>query len=146
MSHAVRAKILAIGFAVVAMLGCGDTKSTFTSTATISGAPTKPSGDGYSKKLVGVWEGKENLGDKEFKVTIEFTTDGSLKVQMDELAMKGTYKVVKEEGKTVTIDTEMAFEGAPAQKKKMTAIFEDADNITMSPTDMPDPKKLKRKS
>jgi hypothetical protein len=146
MSHAVRAKILAVGFAVVAMVGCGDTKTTLKVTVATSVTLAKPSGDGYSKKLVGVWEGKENLGDKEFKVTIEFTTDGSLKVQMDELAMKGTYKVVKEEGKTVTIDTEMAFEGAPAQKKTMTAIFEDADNITMSATDQPDPKKLKRKS
>jgi hypothetical protein len=114
----------------------------------------KPGDETYAKKLVGVWEGTEEgpKGDKPETATIEFKADNTMKIAAGPFEMKGTWKVVKEEGKTVTIDTEMSspFDEpgkGPAKTKAMSfsIVFDDANNITMTPTYKNDPKKLKRK-
>jgi hypothetical protein len=145
---------IALGLGIALMIGC-DNKSGSTSSGAVSGsgaAPSKNGGgdDGYGKKLVGVWEGK----DKEETMTVEFKADGGMKISMGPIELKGTYKVVKEDDKTVTFDAELAFEGfgdpkapAKADKKTLTATFEDANTIVMQHVgDKPDPRKLKRKT
>jgi hypothetical protein len=112
--------------------------------------------EAYGKKLVGVWEGTEEgaKGDKPETVTVEFKADNTLRIAMGPFELTGTWKVTKEEGKTVTIDTEVTFPGFPEMKDKPKAdqktfnvVFEDANTIVMSQVgDKPDPKKLKRKS
>jgi hypothetical protein len=114
-------------------------------------------GDSYGKKLVGVWEGKpegadapKELGD--LKVTMEFKADGGLKMALGPFEVTGTYKVTKEDGKTVTIDTEVTpaalgeLKGTGKNEKKtLTAVFEDADTMTLSQAGEK-PVKMKRKS
>jgi hypothetical protein len=131
-----------VGLALAAVMGC-DGKSS-------SPAAPGAKADGYGAKIVGTWEGKD--GDKkEDEVTVEFKADGALKFVMGPFDMAGTYKVAKEDGKTVTLETEMASpfakdkEKAETQKKTFTVTFDDADTMTMTPTDKPDPKKFKRK-
>lgn len=151
-------RICAVMLGLCFVLATGCDKSGTTSgggTNTSGSAPSKVGGgeDTYAKKLVGVWEGTEDLGGKSETVTIEFKDGGGFRVAMGPLEMKGTWKLVKEEGKNVTVDTEVTLEGfgdakAPAKPDKKTILvaFEDADTVVMSKTgDKPDPKKLKRK-
>jgi hypothetical protein len=133
----------------IALLSAGCDKSATT-------GPGKPGDETYGKKLVGVWEGTEEgkKGEKPETVTVEFKADNTMKIIMGPFALAGTWKVAKEEGKTVTIDTEVTLDipelkekdKPKADKKTFTVTFEDANNITLTPTDKPDPKKLKRKS
>jgi hypothetical protein len=119
-------------------------------------APGKPPDERYSRKLVGVWEGTEEVGkgDKPETVTVEFKADNGLRIAMGPFEMTGSWKLVKEEGKTVTIDTEVTLAGFPGGKdqqkpdtKTLNIVFEDANTIVMSHVgDKPDPKKLKRKT
>jgi hypothetical protein len=143
---------IGLGLSIALTIGC-ENKSGSTS----SGAATITSGGGadtYAKKLVGVWEGKLDFGGKDAPMTVEFKADGSMKISMGgEFESKGTYKVVKEEAKVVTVDTETSNpfadpKGAPKMDKKtMTATFEDANTIVLQHVgDKPDPLKLKRKS
>ena len=134
------------GLLGVVFLAAGCEKSSTTS--------GKPGDETYAKKLVGVWEGTEE-GPKAGKpetVTVEFKADNTMKIAMGPFEMKGTWKVAKEEGKTVTIDTEVTLDipelkdKQKADKKTFTVTFDDENNITMTPTDKADPKKLKRKS
>lgn len=149
---------IALGLGIALTIGC-DNKSASTSSGGVSAstaAPSKAGGgeDSYGKKLVGAWEGKEKFGDKEEPVSLEFKADGSMKMSMGPFEMKGTYKVVKEEGKTVTLDTEMTIEGfgdpkAPAKpdKKTLKATFEDANTVVLEKIgEKPDPLKFKRKT
>jgi hypothetical protein len=57
--------------------------------------------------------------------------------------------LAKEEGKTMTIDTEVSIKGfgepGKSDKKSFTIVFDDADTITMTRTDKAEPKKFKRK-
>ena len=113
----------------------------------------KPGDETYAKKLVGTWEGSEDGPKGKETVTVEFKADGAMKFIMGPFDMTGTYKVTKEEGKTVTIDSEMTLGGlegvkdAPKpDKKTFTVTFEDANTMVMSPTDKKDPKTFKRKS
>lgn len=111
---------------------------------------------GYGKKLVGTWEGGDDatpLG-KMGVVTVEFKADGGMKMVVGPIDITGTYKVVKEDGKVLTVETELTMAGMgdlkmgtkdKDKKQSFTVTFEDDDTITMSPTDKPDPKKLKRK-
>jgi hypothetical protein len=114
-------------------------------------------GDSYGKKLVGVWEGKPEGADApkglpDLKITMEFKADGGLKMAIGPFETTGTYKVTKEDGKTVTLDTEVTSaalgesKGTGTNKKEtLTAVFEDADTVVISKAgDMPI--KLKRKS
>jgi hypothetical protein len=112
---------------------------------------------GYAQKLVGTWEGTDSdLQDKDGKaavVTVVFTADGTMTAAMGPFDLRGTYKVTKEDGKTLTLDTEQTFDmpglkakdDNKAKSVRMTVTFDGDDVITMSPTDKKDPKQLKRK-
>ena len=75
-------------------------------------------------------------------VTLEFKGDGGLSMVMGPFKMKGTYKVTKEDGKTLMMDTEMTIEGfddpmgkAKPDKKAMKVVFTDDNTIVMSKTE-----------
>jgi hypothetical protein len=139
------AKILAVGLALVALVGCRDTKTTFAVTVATSGAAAKPSADFYSKKLVGVWEGTAPK-DPDRKVTLEFKADATLTFTIGGMLVPGTYRIMKEEGKVVTLVTELKYADEKESKTTMKATFDDADSMTMTPVDKNDPVRLKRKS
>ena len=131
---------------VVLSAGCDKSSTT---------PPGKPGDETYGKKLVGVWEGTdpEMKSPKGESMTMEFKADGGFNVSMGaDAIITGTWKLVKEEGKTLTIDTEASFVGfgdpkapAKADKKTLSLVFEDADTIVMSGGDKPKTEKLKRK-
>jgi len=143
----------------VAVLSAGCDKSA-------TSGPGKPGDETYAKKLVGVWEGSpEGEGAKLGPFTVEFKADNGFRFAMggpsekDQLAFTGTWKVVKEEGKTVTVETETEnpFAGlggakdgkglAKTEKKLLSIAFEDANSMVMSKVgEKPDPIKFKRKS
>jgi hypothetical protein len=114
-------------------------------------APTKDSPDSNAKKMVGVWEGTEDFGGKTETITLEFKKDGVMTINLGPFKLTGTYKVTKEDGKAVHIDSELTIEGfgddkSKVDKKSLKVEFDDADNITVSKAgDKPDPKKFKRK-
>jgi hypothetical protein len=150
-----RINAVALAFCIIVAAGCekSGTSGGSGTVYTPSSTSVKGAGDeAYSKKLVGVWEGKEDVGGKDADVTVEFKADGSMKMAMGPFEMKGTWKVTKEEGKTVTLDTEMTIDlGDPklptkSDKKTLTAAFEDANTIVLQKVgEKPDPLKLKRK-
>jgi hypothetical protein len=117
-------------------------------------------GGGYGKKLVGTWEasapsGENNPFAKLGSMTVEYKADGGLRIAMGPIEMTGTYKVVKEDGKVVTVEAEMTGgkmgdlkmdpKDKGESKQTFTVTFEDDDTITMDPKDKPEPMKLKRK-
>jgi len=123
-------------------------------TGDLTAAPIKPEkgkDDEYSKKLVGVWEGKEEAkdGGKPETLTVEFKADGSFKITMGPFDVIGTWMSVKEEGKTLTVDTEATLAGLgkdKSQKKTFSIVFDDVNTIVMSPAGAKaDPKTLRRK-
>jgi hypothetical protein len=114
----------------------------------------------YGKKLVGTWEGTEQPpgGGKAEVITFEFKADGTMRLAGGPIELTGTYKVVKEDGKTLTLDTEVTGLNIGGQtlgdekakpkgdKKTLTVVFEDDDTIVMTPADgKQEAKKLKRK-
>ena len=142
---ALAAVLIAVGLTAAA--GCEKAGTTTASSA--------KGEEPYGKKLVGVWEGSEELAPgKSETVTVEFKADQGFKVAMGPFDMTGTWKLLKEEGKTVTVETEVtmpAFGEAKgpgkSDKKTFTVAFEDADTVVMTEVGgKPDPKKLKRKS
>jgi hypothetical protein len=143
-----RVKVILLCAAVVGAVGYDPFS------ATVFGAPQK-NADGFSKKLVGIWEGTDDdFKDKDGKggvVTVEFKADGKLKINLGPFDLTGTYKVAKEDGKTLTVDTEVSLAGFPGKgesksdKKTFSITFENDNTIVMSPTDKKDPKTLKRK-
>jgi hypothetical protein len=120
--------------------------------------PGKPQDETYGKKLVGVWEGTPEGPEAALgPFTVEFRADNGFKLSMgpanDRLEMPGTWKLVKEEGKTVTVDAEFSPPGGdpkgPKKTEKMTYSieFQDANSIVMSKVGgKPDPVKMTRKS
>jgi hypothetical protein len=135
----------------VALLSAGCEKSATT-------GPGKPADETYGKKLVGVWEGTpEGKDDFPGPITFEFKADNSLKMTLGaaekkSFEMTGSWKLVKEEGKTLTLDSEMTspFDDPKGpkktQKKTLSVVFDDADTITISEVgEKPNPLKLKRK-
>jgi hypothetical protein len=144
-----RLALLTAALGAIAAAGC-ETNGT-----SATGGPGKPAEETYAKKLVGVGEGTEEMapGEKPETVTVEFKADGGFKVAMGPFDMAGTWKLAKEEGKTVTVDTEVSFpnfgeEKGPGKtdKKVFSIVFEDANAIVMTQVGgKPDPKKLKRK-
>ncbi|HKB03181.1 MAG TPA: hypothetical protein VKD90_13225 [Gemmataceae bacterium] len=146
MSTTRRVGVVLLGAAIAFAAGCEKSSTT-------GGA-----GEAYSKKLVGVWEGKEDLGGKEMTVNVEFKDGGGIKITLDAggkepLEMSGTWKLVKEEGKTLTVETQMALD-IPELKEKVpgktdtksfTIVFDDENSITMTQVGKPDAKNLKRK-
>lgn len=156
MSKLWRTNLIAFSCCVLAIAsGCDKKGSTV---APVPGGPSVPpkADDAlYSKKLIGTWEGSEDLGGgKTVKLTAEFKGDGSFKFLMGSDEMKGTWKLVKEEGKTVTVSTDITIDGigdpkAPRKLDKMTvkAVFEDDNTVVISKEGKePDPIKFKRKS
>ncbi len=156
MSKLWRTNLVAFGLCVLAFASGCDKKAS--SGAAVPGGPTAPpKADAalYSKKLIGTWEGTVDVGEgKTGQITTEFKGDGSFKSAMGPFEMKGTWKLVKEEGKAVTVSTEAAIVGIgdPSALPKMNkltfqVVFEDANTVVMSEVGgKPDPIKLKRKS
>jgi hypothetical protein len=144
-----RASFLAVGLAAALITGC-DKSATTAAGASTTAAPGKPADSGAGDKLVGVWESVEEAkkgepGDKE---TVDFKKDGGLSI-MGPFELTGTWKLAKDEGKTITIDTELTpkgFEKGKSDKKTFTITFDDANTMTMTPTDNPSPRKFKRKT
>jgi len=125
-------------------------------TADLTAAPIKPEkdkGDEYSKKLVGVWEATEvnKKGGQPDTFTIEFKAGGELKMTVLGFELVGTWKRIKEEGKTVTIDAELSMTDAgkktsPSKTVTLSVVFENGDEAVISVVgDKPEPKILKRK-
>src|SRR3954468_2189686 len=110
MSTALRANCLALGLAAALMAGCDKSPTTAAGGASTSGAPGKPADAGAGKQLVGVWESVEEAkkgekGEPDDKATVEFKADGGLTIAMGPFEMTGTWKLAKDEGKTLTVDT-----------------------------------------
>ncbi len=147
-----RKATLALAAGVLLMAGCDKAGTTGA-----AGGGANKSADSYAKKLVGTWEGTDSdMKDKDGKaavVTVVFAADGKMTTAVGPFDLRGTYKVTKEDGKTLTLDTEQTFDtpgfkGKDDNKPKsvgMTVTFDGDDAITMSPTDKNDPKRLKRK-
>jgi hypothetical protein len=150
MPTALRASFLTLGLAAALITGCDKASST-------------PAGGAASAsdKLVGVWESVEEAKKDEpkkddakkdgpdDKATVEFKKDGGLSIAMGPFEMTGTWKVAKDEGKTVTIDTEVTVKGfgeGKSDKKSFKITFDDDSTMTMTPTDKNDPKKFKKKT
>jgi hypothetical protein len=143
MSVQARCGVLVVGLALVVAVGCDNKSSS-------GGGGGDKKGDGYGAKLVGTWAEVDAPADKKEKddaATVEFKSDGTIKIVMGPFEMAGTYKVAKEDGKAVTFEAVLdhPFEKGKKDTKTFTATFDDADAMTMSPTDKPDPKKFKRK-
>jgi hypothetical protein len=145
--------------AVLAGAGC-DKKASPTSGGQTSGA-----------KLVGTWETEPEQAEvngkkvgKPMSMTAEFKENGELKLDVI-FELKGTWKAVKEEGNTLTIDTEVEMpdfkfeattkdgktveksqESTKKERKTFTITFDGPDAMTMADTgDKPLPMKFKRK-
>jgi|SRR4051812_5583232 len=151
MSTALRANCLALGLAAALMAGCDKSPTTAAGGASTLGASGKPADAGAGKQLVGVWESVEEAkkGEPDDKATVEFNADGGLKIAMGPFEMTGTWKLAKEEGKTLTVDTDVVMKGfgeGKSDKKSFKIVFDDANTMTMTPTEKPDPKKFKRKT
>ena len=154
MSNSWRASAIAFGIGVILITGCDKKGSTPSAAPGGPSVPPKADAALYSKKLVGNWEATEDIGGKAETITMEFKADGAFKLVMGPFDIKGTWKLVKEEGKTVTVSTETTFEGfgdpkapAKANTKTLIAVFEDANTVVISQEgNKPDPKKFKRKS
>lgn len=155
MPTAMRASFLTIGLAVALMTGCDKSPTTpAAGTTTVMHGPGKPGDPGAGKQLVGVWESVEEAkkGAPDEKSTVEFKADGGMAITMGSppkaFELTGTWKLAKDEGKMVTIDTDLTIKGFPdgkSDKKEFKITFDDADTMTMTPADKPDPKKFKRK-
>jgi hypothetical protein len=147
--------------AVLASSGCGKKSSSS------SGQSSGPS----AAKLVGTWQTEPEQAEvngkkvgKSISMTAEFKEDGKLKLDMF-FELNGTWKVVKEEGNTLTIETEVEMpnfkfeattkEGKTVEKtqetkkkerKTFTVTFDGPDAMTMTDVDdKPLPMKFKRK-
>jgi hypothetical protein len=135
--------------AVLASAGCGKKSSP----STPSGQTSELSG----AKLVGTWETEpeqvevngKKVG-KPISMTAEFKENGELKLDVI-FELTGTWKVVKEEGNTFTVDTvvempDFKFESTKKERKTFTITFDGPDAMTMTEVgDKPDPMKFKRK-
>lgn len=146
-----RAITIAFGIGVILIVGCDKKGSTPSAAPGGPSVPPKADAALYSKKLVGNWESTEDIGGKPQTITAEFKSDGGFKLDLGIFDMKGTWRLVKEEGKTVTISTETTIDDAKAPtksiKQTLSVLFEDADTVVITNEgDKPDPKKFKRKS
>ena len=143
----IRMLAVAVGLSICLMAGCDKSGSTGTGSGTGVGTSSPPPSKGgdssYAKKLVGVWEGTEEFDKGKVEtVTLEFKGDGGLSMVMGPFKLTGTYKVTKEDGKTLMMDTEMTIEGfddpkgkAKPDKKEMKVVFTDDNTIVMSKTE-----------
>ena len=158
MFRSLRFNAVLLSSAIVFAAGCEKSSTTGSGGGGSGGTPPRAgkTDDGAGKKLVGTWEGTdESMPDKDGKpvtVTFEFKADGKMAINMGPFDLTGTYKVTKEDGKTLTVDTEMSLpdlggKGAGnSDKKVFTITFENDNTIVMTPTDKKDPKTFKRKA
>ena len=140
----IRMLAVALGLSICLMAGCDKSGTTGTGSGTGVGtsspAPSKGGDSSYAKKLIGVWEGTEEFDKGKVEtVTLEFKGDGGLSMVMGPFKIKGTYKVTKEDGKTVMMDMETTFDDPMAppdkDKKAMKVVFTDDNTIVMSKTE-----------
>ena len=74
-------------------------------------------------------------------ITVVFKADGKLAITMGPFDLIGTWKLTKEDGKALTIDTEMTLpdfggKGENKSDKKVFSItFENDNTIVMTPTE-----------
>jgi hypothetical protein len=150
--------------AVLAGAGCGKKSSPTTSGEQSSGGPS-------GAKLVGTWESEpeqievngKKVGDPK-SMSVEFKKNGELKLDVF-FELTGTWKVVKEEGNTLTIDTEVEMpdfkfeattkdgktveksdKSTKKERKTFTITFDGPDAMTMTDAaEKPRPMKFKRK-
>jgi hypothetical protein len=158
--------LVAVAVAVAAVLsgaGCGK-KSSSSNSGEQTGGPS-------GAKLVGTWETEpeqmevngKKVG-KPMSMTAEFKENGELKLDVI-FELTGTWKVVKEEGNTLTVDTvvempdfkfeattkdgktvEKSEQSTKKERKTFTITFDGPDAMTMTEVgDKPDPMKFKRK-
>jgi hypothetical protein len=105
----------------------------------------------YAEKLVGTWVSADDDHDGKvrFDKIVEFSADGGLNMTDGPADVSGTWKAVKEEGKTLTIESAIwlfGFGDRLPNKKTFLITFEDRDTIVMSMAgDRPNTRKLKRK-
>ncbi len=59
--------------------------------------------DGKTNPLIGKWEMKQKVGDKEITGQLEFTKDLKLKISFMGISFSGTYKVLDKENLEVTV-------------------------------------------
>src|SRR6478752_3344958 len=113
MPTAMRASFLTLGLAAALMAGCDKSATTAAAGAGTTAAPGKPPDSGAANKLVGTWESVDEpkKGEPDDKTTVEFKADGGMKIVMGPFEMTGTWKMAKDEGKTVTIDTDVTMKG-----------------------------------
>jgi hypothetical protein len=127
-------------FAIASAAGCDKSSTT---------PPGKPADETYAKKLIGVWEGTEEFGGKTGPFTIDFKADNSVNIS-GVMQLVGTWKVLKEEGKTVTLEWDIYppdLPDAKGKKKTFSMEFQDPNTIAMSKLEgKPDTRTLKRKS
>jgi len=76
--------------------------------------------------IVGKWQAKEKVGDKEIVATIEFNKDGTMKVTAEGFNFEGKYKLVDDE----TLETEVTIAGQT--KKDTDKIKITKDKITLT--------------
>jgi hypothetical protein len=158
MFRSLRFSAVLLSSAIVFAAGCE--KSGVSGTGASGGTqPGAGKADGAGKKLVGTWEGTdEDMKDKDGKpltVTLEFKADGKMAIKMGgPFDMDGTWKVAKEEGKTLTVDTEMTFPDfggkgpGKSDKETLTIAFENDNTIVITHSEKkgPKPQTLKRKT
>ena len=109
----------------------------------------------YRAKLVGGWATDGTAAGEFGPVTIEFRADGMFEMAIGPIELKGTYKVVKADGRVLTVEADMTDakigdlkvdpRDGDDRRKMFEVTFDGADTITMDPKDKPDPLKLKRK-
>src|SRR5262245_59613065 len=108
-----RAGFFALGVAAALFTGCDKSATTPAGSSTTTAGPGKPADSGASSKLVGTWESVEEAkkGEPDLKATMEFKADGGITITMGNppmtLELTGTWKMAKDDGKTVTIDTDL---------------------------------------
>ncbi|HVK07885.1 MAG TPA: hypothetical protein VM597_03810 [Gemmataceae bacterium] len=145
MSVQARCGVFVVALALASAAGCDNKSSSAAGGGDKKGDAGKA--DGYAAKLVGTWlEADAPADKKDDAARVEFKADAGMKIEMGPFEMAGTYKVTKDDGKTVTFEAllDHPFEKGKKDTKTFTATFDDADTMTMTPTDKSDPKKFKR--
>lgn len=150
-----RFKAALLSAAVLFAAGCdkSGTELAVRTSSTGSAGRAAPA-DEPGKNLVGTWEATEDdVYDKNgpSRTTVEFKADGRMSFKTGPVEMNGSWKVAKEEGKVLTVDTEMMVPDSGGKreknsdKKTFVITFENENTVVMTPTGKKDPMTLKRK-
>ena len=76
--------------------------------------------------IVGVWKGKDKVGDKEIEMTMEFTKDGALKMEMMGLKIDGKYKFADDNN----VEVEFSLGGQTIKQKLKVEATKDKLSMT----------------